>query len=917
MTDRRNQVARLKNLYRLWSWLTTPRAASEAKAAEERMLLMLLTLMAGMALISTILVFIGWRLGTHLWLSVVVLMGVEGTLALGWWLTRQGYHRFSKLLAVAIPLAAASFAISQQGMNSPLVLVFSTAILIAGMLYGVKTQWGVVLLSIVLYLGIGWTIRHEPLATFLRAAIHTSSAFVAIGLYQWFFIGKLQQTLDRSRSINEELNRQTAQQMRLLELAQSLTTDLQLVQLLNRMVHSARELLNAHGCTIYLLEADRKNLSPIVALDPLYEQEILATKISTEASLSGKAVQEKRAMIFNDPLSEEMAFQVPGTPIDTEERLILCPLTVQDEIIGTLNINRMGEPFTSQDLALAEQFASYASVAIKNARLLEQLSQSEKRFRLLAEHAQDMIYRYEFAPQRGFSYVSPSVTRISGYTPEEHYADPDLGLKIIHPEDLPLLEAYFQNKGTFETPLVLRWVRKDGTVLWTEQINTPIYDQAGNLIALEGIARDITKRMRIQKQLAESEHRLRSVLENVHLVAVMLDTEGNITFCNDFLLELTGWTRAQILGSNWLERFVPPEQISLQTYKEFIAQENIPLHYENDIVTRHGEWRRIAWSNTMLRDPENNTIIGVASIGEDITERIQAQQALQLHAQVFASASEAILISDDQGTVLTVNHAFGKIFGYSQDEVQGQAATFLQSEKHDESFYKQIWETLHMEGQWRGELWVRGKDGISVPTLTSINAVRDDQGAIVNLIFLANDITLLKATEMHLKHLATHDSLTDLPNRSLFYDRLSHALTRARRDGRRVAVLYLDLDEFKDVNDTYGHEVGDMVLKAVARRLQSSLRESDTVARLSGDEFIILLEDIKADEDVMIVAQNILRTLAQPYVINGYLINISASIGITFCSLNCNHPSEMIRQADAAMYHAKQAGKNTYYVYAP
>jgi diguanylate cyclase (GGDEF)-like protein/PAS domain S-box-containing protein len=350
-------------------------------------------------------------------------------------------------------------------------------------------------------------------------------------------------------------------------------------------------------------------------------------------------------------------------------------------------------------------------------------------------------------------------------------------------------------------------------------------------------------------------------------------------------------------------------------FETMIAQANIPPHYENDVITSQGERRRVAWNNTMLRDPESGAIIGTASIGEDITERRRAEQALQLHAHVFASATEAILITDAQGKILTTNHAFSQIFGYSQDEIMGKDARFLQSERHDQAFYQQMARALAEVGKWRGELWMRSKEGMLIPTLTSINAVKNSAGELTHYVVLSNDITLLKATEEHLRHLATHDPLTDLPNRSLFFDRLSHALSRAKRSNTRVAVLYLDLDDFKEINDAHGHETGDMVLKAVAQRLRNSLRESDTAARLSGDEFSVLLEDICTNEDAEIVAQNLLRILAQPYVINGHRLSLSASIGITLCSQNCNRPSDLIRRADAAMYRAKQAGKNTYFFY--
>lgn len=296
----------------------------------------------------------------------------------------------------------------------------------------------------------------------------------------------------------------------------------------------------------------------------------------------------------------------------------------------------------------------------------------------------------------------------------------------------------------------------------------------------------------------------------------------------------------------------------------------------------------------------------------DLQTRWQVQQHHNLLAQAFETTPEGIFITDQDGRILLANRAFGEITGYSMDEVIGKEASLFHCDQRDAEFYRQMWQSLTLTGAWQGEIWNRRKDGEVYPEWVTISTVKDEKGRISNYIGIFADISTRKQTEERLRFLATHDPLTNLPNRELFRDRLEQALARARRakfsqPGRwKLAVFLLDLDNFKEINDTFGHAWGDQVLREVANRLQSCVRKSDTISRLGGDEFTILLEGITNKESCSLVANKILNTISQPLELGGQVFRLSASIGISICPDHGEDNETLVKHADVAMYRAKQ-----------
>jgi diguanylate cyclase (GGDEF)-like protein/PAS domain S-box-containing protein len=269
-----------------------------------------------------------------------------------------------------------------------------------------------------------------------------------------------------------------------------------------------------------------------------------------------------------------------------------------------------------------------------------------------------------------------------------------------------------------------------------------------------------------------------------------------------------------------------------------------------------------------------------------------------------------------------VNNAFTEITGYTIGEVMGKNPRILQSGRHDKSFFEDMWKRITSMGVWEGEIWNRRKSGEVYPEYLTITAVKDTNGAVTNYVATMTDITMRKSAEDEIKHLAFYDPLTRLPNRRLLMDRLQQALTSSKRSGIGGALLFIDLDNFKSINDTLGHEIGDILLQQVSTRLESCVREGDTVARFGGDEFVVMLEGLsnsplKATEHTESVADKILATLNQPYQLKTHEHHNTPSIGATLFNDNGLSIDEILKQADIAMYQSKKAGRNSLHFFDP
>ncbi len=306
---------------------------------------------------------------------------------------------------------------------------------------------------------------------------------------------------------------------------------------------------------------------------------------------------------------------------------------------------------------------------------------------------------------------------------------------------------------------------------------------------------------------------------------------------------------------------------------------------------------------------------GVVFTALDITQHKQAETRLRLVGQLFESSSEGMLVTDADGNIQAINQAFAGITGYGEADALGKTPRILKSGRHDAAFYQQMWTSLRESGQWRGEIWNRRKNGEIFPEWETISSVLDDHGRVSHYVSVFSDITDVKQSQQTLEYMAHHDPLTGLPNRSLFRVRLEHSMQRAVRTGGKLALLYLDLDRFKNVNNTLGHSVGDELLRHVAASMTEAVRGVDTIARLGGDEFVLILEDIDSSHAASVGARKLLDLFHQPHAVDDREFYVTASIGISIFPQDGEDVDTLVRNADVAMYQAKNQGRNTFQFY--
>ncbi|OAN50651.1 response regulator [Paramagnetospirillum marisnigri] len=401
---------------------------------------------------------------------------------------------------------------------------------------------------------------------------------------------------------------------------------------------------------------------------------------------------------------------------------------------------------------------------------------------------------------------------------------------------------------------------------------------------------------------------LAGVLEDSPIgVSISRRRDGVIVFANHTFTELLGVPRQTLLGSRARDYYVDDDQRAAVI--KHLRRHGSVDHAEVQFRRADGTpfWTLLTIrENTYAGEPVNLAWV------YDITERKSSEEKLQLAAKVVETANEGIMITGPDGVIEAVNTAFTRITGFSLDEAVGQKPNILKSGRHDQDFYRDMWRSILETGQWQGEVWNRRRTGEVFIEWLSIATVRDASGSVSHMLGVFSDITARKEDEEKVWRQANFDVLTGLPNRSLFLDRLGQAVKAARRDKTRFALLFVDLDGFKAVNDTFGHAVGDLLLQAAATRLLLSVRSSDTVARLSGDEFVVILHDVESRDEVGLVAGKAVGRLAEPYDLDGHAVSVQASIGVALYPDDAEDAAMLIRLADRAMYTVKGSGKNNF-----
>lgn len=415
-----------------------------------------------------------------------------------------------------------------------------------------------------------------------------------------------------------------------------------------------------------------------------------------------------------------------------------------------------------------------------------------------------------------------------------------------------------------------------------------------------------TERARINKQ----QNQLFLSLANNSLIGIGVIKNDRFVFSNRHLAQMVGYERQELIALPDVQQILPDFYTELERFPEDCNEKLI----ETKLLLYSG--KRIDIELCLLRtrfDGDDAIVVFVL----DNTARKNNERNAQLAALVYENSTEAIVVTDENGVIVGVNPAFVEITGYQLSEVIGRTMNLLASGRQSPAFYKKMWRQLQKTGRWRGDIWNRRKNGEEYAERLNISTCYNEDGTVFRRIGLFFDITQDKEREQQIWRQANHDHLTGLPNRQMFQERLQAAMKEADRDNKAFALIFLDLDLFKDVNDTLGHNVGDQLLKEASRRLLSCVRDTDTVARIGGDEFTVIVSDVPNQAVVERICEEILVKIAQPYQLGENVVTVSASIGVTMYPEDASDAGEILKNADMAMYAAKECGRNQYCFFLP
>jgi len=429
-----------------------------------------------------------------------------------------------------------------------------------------------------------------------------------------------------------------------------------------------------------------------------------------------------------------------------------------------------------------------------------------------------------------------------------------------------------------------------------------IRDIDNTVIGMVLVFNDVTEKYRIREQLARSMQRLSLHWQDTPIGIIEWDTDFNLLDLNPAAETIFGYSKAEV-KSQHISQNILSENVNdpLKQPWEDVTSQTGSTRSLNESTTKDGSIIFCEWYNTPLIDADG-IVIGISSLILDVTEKHKFEEQLRLASQVFNDTGEGIMVTDSDANITNVNPAFSHITGYTLDEVLGKSTKMLNSGQQSPEFYADMWQSLDKSGHWQGEVWNRKKTGDIYAELLTISQLRDHNEKVSHYVGIFSDITQHKKQQAVLEEMAHYDVLTKLPNRTLLTDRFNMALAHSQRQNNSLAVCFLDIDNFKPVNDSFGHKVGDQLLIEVAKRIQIIIRNEDTVSRQGGDEFILLLGAIETFSQCKEILKRTISALAQPYIIDNHTISISASIGVTLYPTDDTDLDTLVRHADHAMY---------------
>ncbi|MBU2702856.1 diguanylate cyclase (GGDEF)-like protein/PAS domain S-box-containing protein [Sporomusaceae bacterium BoRhaA] len=537
------------------------------------------------------------------------------------------------------------------------------------------------------------------------------------------------------------------------------------------------------------------------------------------------------------------------------------------------------------------------------------LQQSEEKYRNIFNATSDMLFIATTAGK--ILDANEAACRMLHYTKEElcHFYMRDIVVPQLE-GSITELAHYFTTHGAFENDLEQQYIRKDGSSVFCELHVTSFVSQGQTWIVVA--AHDITARLLARNQLRASELRYRSLVQQSSDGVFIFDAVTlKIEEVNKQFAKMMRYEEAEMC-TLIIDDIVATALDDVKSKIQFIRQHHTAFFGQRIYRRKDGSVFDVESAMNVVHYHDKQVVMVNV---RDITDRKQSEERLRLAQTVFDNTIDGIIVINRLGTILSINEAFTALTGYSAEDIVGEGLKFLQSCIHDTEFLVELWRKVQASGQWQGEIWNRRKTGEEFTAWLNLKAVMDGEGRINKVVGVFSDLTARDHYVTQIRHQAFHDALTGLPNRALYYERLDHLLAYSQRTDQMFGVMFLDLDGFKMVNDEFGHNTGDLLLRAVAERVKSCIRSSDTLARMGGDEFTLLLPQIQQVEDVITVAQKIISAFKLPYKLQQSTHQVTTSIGIALYPFHSRSAETLLKQADTAMYRAKYSGKNHFVLY--
>ncbi len=540
------------------------------------------------------------------------------------------------------------------------------------------------------------------------------------------------------------------------------------------------------------------------------------------------------------------------------------------------------------------------------------LHESERRLATLMANLPGMAYRCRNDRDWTMEFVSDGVCDLTDYRPEDLVENRKVSYgDIMYPDDREhvwiQVQAALRDQKPFNIKYRIQTVSRE--IRWVWEQGRGIFTPDAELLALEGFITDITDAKRAEQALRESEEKYRRVVDNAN-EAIFVLQDGMFKFFNPKSMEILGYSKEALNRKPFTEFIHSDDRTrAVERYLKRLAGDDVPNVDTFRITDNVGHVKWVEMKPVVI-NWQNSP--GTLNFLSDITERKQIELALSKLSSAVEQSGSSVVITDKNDVIEYVNPRFTEVNEYAVEEAIGQTPAMLRSQETSVSVYRELWETILSGHTWHGELRNRRKGGALYWSLMSISPIENERGEITHFVGVGEDVTVLKETQEEIVKLAFYDPLTGLENRRLFRDRLEQAIKGAHRSGKSVALLYLDLDQFKRVNDTLGHDAGDALLIKVADRLRACVRQEDTVARIGGDEFTLVLSEVEGTVGASTVARKILQVLGQPNKLSAQEVVVTTSIGITLAPDDGVDAEVLMKNADLAMYRAKEQGRNNY-----